>query len=102
MGEPKPWARPRRWWSVLGGLCTITTFTTVVAGNRLGTQTVLLGLLFGQLTTALIVDIVTGKLDLSSWPRFLGFAVVLVSIAFNSCTSGIGGQPFWRQLDLEL
>jgi len=88
----KPWGKPTKWWSVLGGICTLPTFITIAAGAVLGSQLVLITQLAALLGTFLLFDIYDGKVRLSNYPQLLGFAVVLVGVGKMGVGSDISSD----------
>mmetsp|Transcript_76193 Transcript_76193/g.176768 ORF Transcript_76193/g.176768 Transcript_76193/m.176768 type:complete len:366 (-) Transcript_76193:91-1188(-) len=75
-----PCSRPKRWWSLAGGICTLPTFLCLPAGALLGSQVVLLTQLVAMLGTALIFDVHKGRVQLTDVSRLGGFAVVLTGV----------------------
>eukprot|EP00927_Polykrikos_kofoidii_P076387 TRINITY_DN7341_c0_g1_i3.p1 TRINITY_DN7341_c0_g1~~TRINITY_DN7341_c0_g1_i3.p1 ORF type:complete len:377 (-),score=47.71 TRINITY_DN7341_c0_g1_i3:197-1273(-) len=81
---PAPWGKPTRWWSVTGGLWTITTFCTVSGSAILGTQVVLLLQLCAMFGCALLFDFIDGKVSCANTGRLGGFLVVLAGAALDA------------------
>eukprot|EP00927_Polykrikos_kofoidii_P076389 TRINITY_DN7341_c0_g1_i5.p1 TRINITY_DN7341_c0_g1~~TRINITY_DN7341_c0_g1_i5.p1 ORF type:complete len:384 (-),score=53.93 TRINITY_DN7341_c0_g1_i5:197-1267(-) len=79
-----PWKKPTRWWSVTGGVWTISGFCTVSASTVLGTQVVLLLQLSAMFACALLFDFIDGKVSCANTGRLAGFVVVLAGAATDA------------------
>merc|ERR1712226_1199522 len=85
-----PWKRPTRFWKLLGGACSITTFVTIPAGALLGSQLVLVTQLAALLTTFLLMDLIDGKVKLSNYLRLGGFFLVLAGVTLDNAGLDFG------------
>jgi len=88
---PTPCQRPGRWWSLFGGIFTVTSFVAIPAGQALGVQVVLLVQLVALLGTALVFDLRRGAVKLNDLKRIGGFAVVLAGVALDNLGGMSGG-----------
>eukprot|EP00931_Biecheleriopsis_adriatica_P007100 TRINITY_DN108415_c0_g1_i1.p1 TRINITY_DN108415_c0_g1~~TRINITY_DN108415_c0_g1_i1.p1 ORF type:complete len:384 (+),score=64.30 TRINITY_DN108415_c0_g1_i1:64-1215(+) len=79
-----PWQKPRRWWHVAGGLCSLPAFGTIVAGAQLGTQLVIVTQLGALMGTFLAMDVIDGRVSLSDYAKGLGLLLVIGGIAMES------------------
>lgn len=90
----QPIKKPTRWWSTLGGLCSLPSFVTTPAGQLCGVQQVLLAQLLGMLSAALVFDLRRGSLKLKEVWRLGGFGLVTLAVTIenlgSSSSSGEG------------
>ena len=69
--------RPRRCWTLLGGVATAPTVATISASQALGLQLTILLLLVGQLGTALLIDLFGNRRRVGVLTFFgLGFVII--------------------------
>jgi len=92
----EPVKKPARWWSMLGGLCSLPAFVSTPAGQLCGIQRVLLAQLLGMLSAALVFDLRRGSLKLKEIWRFGGFGLVALGVTIEnlgSSSSSTEGNP---------
>ncbi|CAE8695703.1 unnamed protein product [Polarella glacialis] len=79
-----PFRRPTQMWSLLGGLCSLTSFANTLGSQLVGAQIDLLLQLLGLLSMALFLDARVGRITCSDHRRIFGFLIVVAGIGANS------------------
>jgi len=86
------WRPPTRWWSWMGGICSLLGFITVSATPLLGVQLMLTVQLLGILMTFFVLDILEGTVRWSDWHKHFGFATVVLGVAIDNLSALEGTQ----------
>lgn len=73
-----------KWWSWLGGVCSLLGFITVSATPLLGAQVVLMVQLVGVLGTFFVLDILNGTVKLRHWHKPVGFFVAIIGVGVDN------------------
>jgi uncharacterized membrane protein YdcZ (DUF606 family) len=89
-----PLVRPRRWWTLCGGVCVLPSFATVAASGTVGVQASMVALLVGQLGTALAIDTcIKRSTRVTAW-TLVGLGLVYGGVGVNAfAASSSAGVP---------
>ena len=89
-----PLVRPRRWWTLCGGVCVLPSFATVAASGTVGVQASMVALLVGQLGTALAIDTcIKRSTRVTAW-TLVGLGLVYGGVGVNAfAASSSAGAP---------
>lgn len=90
--SPEAVKRPKYWWSMLGGMFTVTSFFSIPATMLMGVQLVLLVMLLATLSTALVFDVRRGRVSLSDPRRLAGLGLVLVGLLLDALPAWAAGS----------
>jgi uncharacterized membrane protein YdcZ (DUF606 family) len=87
----RPMTKPKQWWHLAGGLCSLPAFFTIRAGSVLGSQLVLVAILAALLSTYFILDLVDGRIKLDEYSRIVALLFIFGGVACENLSKAGGG-----------